>query len=293
MHSSSFASSCGTAMFAVVLALANPAWAGFTMSLSGYDADGARVMISTTGYNGQCTGYDCYSNLSYFTIEPCPPGQPCDGGVSQIEFDGYALHLTLGYETHYTISGYTRIQAGDYQPFDCTYTACVFTTETETQTYDVPARADVARWLVAPVEAAGSNTWVDVNIESQYVDNLPCPSGCTHHRTTVTISPCPLSARVYLQNQPEPVDLAFDCDGGTATFEVLPWLNPDPKLELLLAPGQYSVDGHWATEVYSVDDNCMFLICTFGAYPSPISFNTTTLPVQPTTWGRIKALYHN
>lgn len=264
--------------------------------LYAYTAEGATVEICMDlSFFGDCARSDCNDVRHFLTIEPCPPGVPCDGGVSHVDFGGYCREplFTFAYGTRYVISGYSDVKTGR-RVGACTYT-CVTRTPAGSIEYQVPRRDEVARWRVAPVEAAGSNVWVNVDIESDYMEHnwcYPHPQ-CPRHHSQVTVSPCPLEARQYLPGQVDPVDVAVNCVGETATFDLYSYLTPDPTLQVLLAPGEYTVDGYWFSRFGLNDDECYLLVCTFGAYPAPISFNSATLPVRSATWGQVKALYRD
>lgn len=279
-------------LLACAIAWTDPAAAQFTITVEGYRADGYVVSVDASGASlGPCPRLLCRQNTCFATIEPCPPGMTCHDGTSTPITIIEPVQVTLAYGVTYRFNGYWLAQTGPRVNNECTFTCFNTVTLAEvTQRFD---RDEIGQWTATPLEHDGLNVWVAVGIVSDYLNYSPCGFACLTTDTRVIVSPCPLAARLHLPGGT--INLPVDCVDGRAVFNTRPSPTPDPALDLLFAPGDYVVDGHWATLFFAGEQGggCGQVNCAFTAYPNPTTYSTNTLAVQETTWGRIKALYRN
>ena len=281
------------------LAIASPAFADFNVQLATFDPE--RVVVSVYGTGpppwGTCPTPvfpNCGRVTYYVDIQPCPPGLPCDGGVSRVSVGGYpGTEIRVDYGETYQFTGFSIAETGPRVNGNCTYT-CTYTSPSVVKSFDAPSRENVGYWILTPLETVDENMWVDVSVVSDFIGYERCTADCMSYDVKMSISPCPLIA-MYDPIQGSPYQLTVTCDNGVGKIE-LPFLrepSPDVPVRLLLAPGDYTFTAsfhglHWWN---GGGIPCEMYYCVFSAYPNPTAFSTNQLPVHETTWGQIKALY--
>jgi hypothetical protein len=277
-----------------VLLFASPAFAQFEVSFRTFTDTGVVVKVRATYPGTSCTigpfPY-CVRAIGSARVVPCPPGQSCPNGWYSFPVnDGSGTDLVLDFGTTYHFTGSWNIDTGPRVNNVCTYN-CSQAIPIPAATYSTPSRDDMGEWIVTPVETAGDNVWVDLDLQSDYVDFNPCFSACRSTQTYVEVTPCPLAARRLTNGQPS--DLPFECSNGTASFLLFALATPDPPLQLLFAPGDYEIDASWRVFHMQREQGgaCTEQACQFYAHPNNVEFSTSTLAVEKTTWGRVKAMY--
>jgi hypothetical protein len=153
------------------------------------------------------------------------------------------------------------------------------------------AQDDTGWWVATPVGSLGPDVWVDITMEPDFL--WVCDGECRIVEIRLIVSPCPVGARFYPYGQPDPVEVRFDCIDEIAVFDILALDFPDPRLDLLLAPGSYVLDGQsWVVGLIpQFEKPCEDVHCSDSFHYGPTNYTTDPVATGITTWGRIKALY--
>jgi hypothetical protein len=257
----------------------------------GFLDDRALVYVSQPGISVlpscQPSGTNCSQWDLYATVQPCPLDVPCTNGSYQRHDTQccFGFNLALEYGTTYQFNGsvdlkYAPKVSGVCQPWSC------FAHEDYPQgTVTTPTQAERAHWDVTTESANLDTVWVDAKVATNFA-NYACYNYCNYYYFKMTVSPPAIGIKY------NGAWLSASVSNGVMTHTDDFNQSINKTYRVALAPGHsYTFDGayqHWSTEYGCVGEGCLF-----QEDFRPVTYNAAPIPVEPTTWGRVKAFYRS